>query len=299
VERIRSTLLGLGLTLALATPVISVWIAENAVHIWQRPVPRVSAAELTASETDSRWESVQVSASDGVRLDGWLMTPNVANRCAVLLLHGVGDTRLGMLGHARYLLQAGFTVLLPDARGHGASGGAIISYGLREADDVKRWVDLLVRRDPGVRVYGLGESMGAAILIQSLPEEHRFRAIVAECPFSTFEDVASYRLQRASGLPVALVWPVMQMGMQYVRLRYGFDLRHASPLAAIRAASVPTLLIHGTKDINIPPVESERIHAARPDLTRLWEVPGAVHVSAIAADPDRYRRTVIQWFRTH
>ena len=42
-------------------------------------------------------------------------------------------------------------------------------------------------------LYGLGESLGAAILIESLPREPRFRAVVAECPFDSFEDIAYYR----------------------------------------------------------------------------------------------------------
>jgi hypothetical protein len=51
---------------------------------------------------------------DGIALDGWLFTPPDPNGSAVILLHGVGDTRSGMAVHAGYLLQAGFTVRTPD-----------------------------------------------------------------------------------------------------------------------------------------------------------------------------------------
>ena len=50
-------------------------------------------------------------------------TPARPNGAAAIVLHGVGDTRLGVLGQARFLLDAGYTVLTPDSRGHGASGG--------------------------------------------------------------------------------------------------------------------------------------------------------------------------------
>jgi hypothetical protein len=53
-------------------------------------------------------------------------------------------TRAGMLAHAGYLLADGFTVLIPDSRGHGSSGGDIIAYGTREASDVHVWADWFV-----------------------------------------------------------------------------------------------------------------------------------------------------------
>ena len=37
-----------------------------------------------------------------------------------------------MVGYAELLLAHGFTVLLPDARAHGASGGSLATYGLLE-----------------------------------------------------------------------------------------------------------------------------------------------------------------------
>ncbi len=70
---------------------------------------------------------------------------------------------------------AGFT-------GHGASGGETVTYGILEAEDIARWAAWLSRQPGVMRVYGLGESMGAANLIESLPRRPGFRAIVAECP---------------------------------------------------------------------------------------------------------------------
>jgi uncharacterized protein len=105
-----------------------------------------------------------------------------------------------MMSHGEFLVRAGYTVLTPDARGHGESGGKIITYGVLEAQDVHLWADWLLAH--GVeRLYGLGESMGAAILLESLAREPRFRSVVAECPFATFEEVARYRMAQTSGAP--------------------------------------------------------------------------------------------------
>ena len=181
---------------ALGLPCLSVFVTEGALHIWQRSAPPPALAEMLGQETGASWETVQVTAGDGVVLDGWLFTPQQPNGAAVVALHGVGDTRLGMMAHAGFLVRAGYTVLAPDCRGHGSSGGDIITYGIREADDVHRWADLLLRR-PGIhRLYGIGQSMGASILLESLRREPRFRALVADCPFATFEEVAYDRLEQ-------------------------------------------------------------------------------------------------------
>ena len=278
------------------TPIL---VAEGALHIPFRPRPESAYADSIARGSAAVWETARVSAADGVVLDGWLFTPHDPNGSGVILLHGVGDTREGMTTHAEYLLRAGFTVLAPDARGHGASGGRVISYGIREAGDVHTWADWLLQYRPIVRLYGLGESMGAAILLQSLPREPRFRAVVADCPFDSFEDVAYYRLEHASRLGRWASWPVVQIGFLYARAVYGVNLYKASPAEAIRDITVPILLIHGTADTNIPPSQSGSLHAINLHATTLWLVPGATHVSSVSKCPDEYVHRVTEWFATH
>jgi pimeloyl-ACP methyl ester carboxylesterase len=160
----------IGVTIAaVLTPVL---VTEGALHIVTRPRPDSADADNIAWNGGATWEAARVSTSDGVLLDGWLFTPRQPSGSGVILLHGVGDTRTGMSVHATYLLRAGFTVLAPDSRGHGSSGGSPLTYGIRESRDVH-----------------------VATLLQSLAREPRFRAVVAEYPFDTFEDVAHYRVE--------------------------------------------------------------------------------------------------------
>ncbi len=277
----------------------SLLVANGALHIYIRPAPKDSVAQAVADSTGSNWEPAETAAPDGIALRGWIFTPHAANGSAVILLHGVGDTRKGVLQHAEYLLRAGFTVLTPDSRGHGASGGDYITYGVKEAADVHAWGDWLFAHRPVHRLYGMGESMGAAIILQSLATEPRYRAMVAECPYATFVEVAYDRLATPEFPPHFTLWPTIQTGFLYARLRYGVDLHLASPLAAVRATRVPVLLIHGTRDTNIPPRNSVELHAANPAATTLWLVPGATHVNALSMNPELYIRTVTGWFQDH
>jgi len=292
---LRAGVIGLAIGAVLSVGIVT----DNALHSPTRIQPKPAAADAISRETGATWDQVQVTAHDGAHLDAWFFRPREPNGSVVILLHGVADTRLGVLGHAAFLLRSGFSVLTPDSRGHGASGRDLITYGIREASDVHDWADWLFQHQEIKRLYGLGESLGAAILLQSLLKESRFRAIVAESPFATFEEVAYDRMLQVSRLPKPVFWPVIRLGFLYVRVRYGLDMSQASPAAAIRSTAVPVLLIHGTADTNIPIRHSQELHALNPTATRLWEIQGAEHVAGLSQDPEFYAKTVVGWFASH
>jgi uncharacterized protein len=274
-------------------------VTDNALRRQSNRPLQSGAADAVARNTGANWEPIQVTGIDGVVLKAWHFTPLKQNGAAVLLLHGVGDTRLGMLSHATFLLRNGFAVLLPDMRGHGESGGEIVTYGIKEAEDVRMWSDSLLKRYATERLYGIGQSMGAAILLESLRRERRFRAVVADSPFATFEEISYDRLGQVSGLPKFLFWPMIHVGFIYAWVRYDVNLQDASPEDAIRNISTPVLLIHGTRDTNIPPRHSQELHAVNPAMIHLWLVPGAEHVATLSVSPDLYVRNVTNWFNSH
>jgi pimeloyl-ACP methyl ester carboxylesterase len=274
-------------------------VTNNALHAPARFLASPAAADAVARNTGSAWEHVRVIAKDGVALDGWRFTPREPNGSVAILLHGIADNRLGMLAHASFLLRNGYSVLLPDLRGHGASAGDILTYGIKEADDIRCWADLLLNGHAAGRLYGIGQSLGAAILLESLLTEPRLRAIVADSPFASFEEIAYDRLQQFSGMPRAAFWPMIHFAFAYTSLRYGVDLRRASPVDAIRATKVPILLIHGALDTNIPPRHSQQLHAANLATSQLWIVGNAGHVASLSTAPDDYVRNVLGWLQTH
>ncbi len=84
-------------------------------------------------------------------LAGWFV-PVAETRKAVVLLHGYGTTRTQMLARARFFHDQGFAALLHDARGHGESGEALVSFGLFETRDLLGALDWL--RSRGFTEFG-------------------------------------------------------------------------------------------------------------------------------------------------
>ncbi len=147
--------------------------------------------------------TVTVRSFDRAVLEAWFLAPPKTPCRCVLLLHGIGDSRSGAVGFAPMFLHAGYAVLVPDGRGHGRSGGQVVTYGLLEKYDILAWTAWLRKR--GCReLYGLGESLGGAVLIEASALRPQFRSIVAECSYAHLRSVAKYRVQHFSGLPALL-----------------------------------------------------------------------------------------------
>src|SRR5258707_4629671 len=165
---------------AVFCAILAIFLGELAFRPQRVRVRKRPSAEATATRFGATLRDVLVTGSDGSNLQGWFARPADANGDAVILLHGVGDNREGMMGFAELFLSNGFAVLVPDSRAEGESGGDFPTYGLKESNDVHRWFEWLVMQQRPKCVFGMGESVGAAILLQSVQKENRFCAVIAE-----------------------------------------------------------------------------------------------------------------------
>jgi len=251
-----------------------------------------------ASHLESDLDNVSITTPDVITLQAWTIHPHRSNGDAVILLHGLGDNRIGMTGYAQLLLAHGFNVLLPDARAHGSSGGQLATYGLLERNDIHQWFEFVTAQTHPHCVFGFGESMGAAELLQSLTVEPGFCAVAAESSFSSFRQIAYDRMGQPFRLGPwfgsTLLRPVVEFAFLYVRWKYGLDLQQVSPEDSV-ATTVPVFLIHGQNDSNISLRHSRRIRSRSRNAV-LWEVPNADHCGAISESPREFEQRLLTWF---
>jgi pimeloyl-ACP methyl ester carboxylesterase len=255
-----------------------------------------------AQESRAYLDDVAMIAGDGAPLRAWYIHQERGNRNAALLLHGLGDNRMGTVGYAQILLAHGYDVLMPDARAHGISGGQIATYGLLEREDLRRWFEWLQVRDHPQCIFGFAESMGAAQLLESLDAEAGFCAVIAESSFSNFREIAYDRMGQqvhaGSWVGRTLLRPVVEIALAYTRLKYHLNLADASPEDTVARTRIPVLLIHGRADSNIPVRHSRRIQLRNPAVV-LWEVPGADHCAAISTFPKEFESRMVGWYSNH
>jgi uncharacterized protein len=283
--------------------VAGIFLADGTLHPARRPLSgeEVAVVQDSLHAVGADLSDVSITVRDGTVLRGWIFRPQSANGNAAILLHGLADNRLGMVGYANFLLAHGFTVLLPDARAHGASGGELATYGLVERNDIHQWIDFLEAEAHPRCVFGLGESMGAAELLQSLDTHPKLCAVAAESPFANFREIAYDRMgqpfRAGPWLGRTLFRPIVETAFLRARWKYRLDMEQVSPEQSIANSDVPVLLIHGQIDGNIPVRHSRLIHTRDPG-TLLWEVPHADHCGAFSVAPQEFEQRLLDWFST-
>jgi len=278
----------------------------------------IREADVSFVVTHSQREDFDVRAPDGVMLRGWQVTPPDPNGSWVLLFHGVADNRVGVIGQSELLLRAGYSVIMMDARGHGASEGRIATYGWLERNDTRAVIDALdahfMQRCAALQWHGpggpvcapshifvLGESMGAGIALQSGAADPRIEAVVAEASFANLReaayDYAGFRKYPWLGktLLAPFSWTLLYRGEKLT----GFPLAEISPIKAVAERPFPVLLICDQQDEALPCRHTQMIYDAARGPKRLWVVPGAYHTAALGFHPEEFRQRVLSFFASY
>lgn len=284
--------------------VIGTRASESALRVRgaRRERPAQSDGENLAAETGAALEDVSIVTADGITLRAWLFTPSDWNGEAVIFIHGFTDTRAYLINQARMLLAEGYAALMIDNRGHGASGDAVVTFGVRERFDVAQWGEWLCGRLGIGRYFLFGQSMGAAIGMLTLPLDSRIAGYVSEACYTHFAKAALRRLADrhffGQQWAAAVFRPVLAYGYLYGRVRYGADLRQSAPESVIAGVTVPVLLIHGTEDRTIPFDSIHALHALNPDWTEVYVIEGAGHTESFTKGGEEYRRRVLGFVRS-
>jgi alpha-beta hydrolase superfamily lysophospholipase len=322
---LRRRLIRIALILLLFPPLLAAvggWLAAPGfLHPIRRELTPdlIREADASFAVTRSTREDFDVRAPDGSLLRGWKVRPPNPNGNWVLLFHGVADNRVGVIGQSEFLLKAGYSVVMMDARAHGASEGPIATYGWLERNDTRAIIDALLasERDkynsiqmsspfpPGIsgparpqHLFALGESMGAAIALQSAGADPRIEAVVAESSFANLREAAyDYAgLRRSPLLGKTLfapgTWTLLYRGEKLA----GIPLAEVSPEKAVSSRAFPVLLICDENDVVLPCRHTEMIYAAARGPKQLWVVPRAFHTAALGFQPAEFKRRVLAFF---
>jgi fermentation-respiration switch protein FrsA (DUF1100 family) len=137
----------------------------------------------------ARADEVSLTMDDGVRIDATLLTPvgtpPAGGWPAVMMFHGLGGSHASLLPLAGTFREQGYAVLVPDARGHGTSGGFVSLDGPREVADVRTEFQWLAARpdvsDTQIGAWGISLGGGAA-----------WNSVVARVPFKALETVETW-----------------------------------------------------------------------------------------------------------
>lgn len=277
-------------------------LGPTVLHPFRRRVTvrQMAQADQVFASLNATREDFLVRADDGILLRGWKVKPAHPNGDWVLLLHGRSHNRSVMLPYAEFLLAAGYSVVMMDARAHGNSGGSMSMYGEREIFDIQVIVKSIESTERVIHLFALGESMGAAVSLQSAALVRQIDGVVAEGPFRNLREVTfDYAgLQQSAFLGKTLFRPAALVAVWIAQKQGGFSFEDISPEKAVAVRPFPILLICGASDRKIPCRHSEAIFNSAIGPKGLWNVPATGHEQAIKTSPAEFQRHVLNFFRT-
>lgn len=180
-------LVGVALCVAVAAPVASAPIPDRLsrsnpdLFAYDRTAPlAVTATPLLSGDPATRIDLLEYTTFDGTRVPALFarsVSPKKETRPCIVLQHGLGGDKGGILATFPELVTMGYSVLAIDARNHGARGNPLaggiaardatqLEAMLRETVvDLRRGIDVLARRPEcgRGRIGYVGYSMGGMI----------------------------------------------------------------------------------------------------------------------------------------
>lgn len=233
-------------------------------------------------------ESVEIKSHDGLTLRGnyYECEPGAPME---ILFHGYqGNAERDLCGAVERCFALGRNALIVDHRASGHSDGHVISFGINERRDCRRWVDFAIDKfGHDVRIMITGISMGAATVMMTAgePLPKNVVGVLADCGYTSPEEIIK-KVVRDMHLRVAIIYPFIKLG---ARIFGGFDLEETSPIEAMKSCTLPIIFVHGDNDDFVPYDMSVRLHeACASDKKALITVKGAGHGLAFPVDRAGY-----------
>ncbi len=239
-------------------------------HFLYFPDPRYEATPTTVGLT---YEEIAFQATDGTRLNGWLL-PGESEAPVVLFCMGNAGNISHRLETLQLLHDLGVAIFIFDYRGYGLSEGKASETGTYQ--DVTGAMNFLNKRGwPTSQIIIFGRSLGAAIGLEAALRNPPAGLIME----SAFTSISAMGRHHYPLLNLLLGW---LLGAKYDNLE---------KIAALKS---PLLLIHGKDDTICPPRMAEELYARAPKEKQPFWISGADHNNGFIVGGEAYRQTLKQ-----
>lgn len=224
---------------------------------------------------DRPHEWIYTVSYDGLRLAARYF-PNGSNK-TVILFHGYRSSAARDFSCAvEMYLKFGFNVLLCDQRSHGRSEGRLITFGVKESQDVLSWTEFALGHYGAEKILLGGMSMGATtvLLACALPLPEAVKGVVADCGFTSPVAIIKKVAKQSMKINATFLLPFLNL---YCKMFGKFSIYGCDTTQVLKKSKMPILFIHGANDGFVPCEMSKTAFSANPEGRRLVLVEGADH----------------------
>jgi uncharacterized protein len=226
------------------------------------------------------------------RMDAW-----IADGSDTWMIH-VHDRNHGLeqaLRTVRALAPEGFTHMAINYRGdpgQPSDSSGLGTYGLTERDDLAAAIEFALDRG-ATRIFLAGYGSGGAVVLAEAYRSSDVAGIVLDGPIVDARSAIEHRAGSEEGLVGRLPATVRAVGMFVASLRFSISWETTDYLSRAELLDEPTLVLHGSEDLDHPVDDSRRLAAERPGVVTLVEIPGAGSDRTWNLDPGTYETALL------
>lgn len=236
-------------------------------------------------------EKLTVKTDKGICLSAEYIK-NPAKKGTIICVHGYKSSgKKDFGGIINYLYSRGLSILLPDSRAHGSSGGRYLGFGVLDSRDTLLWVDK-IKEFGEERIYLYGISMGcAAVTMAAADCPAQVKGIIADCGFTSPIAQLKYNFKavRAPVLP-------LYFASFWCRVFAGYSYDGLSSIDSLKKSAIPVLFFHGAEDRLVPLKMSEDNYALTAAPKKLVVVNNAGHALCHYTDTKAYEKEIDDFF---
>ncbi|QQS35851.1 MAG: alpha/beta fold hydrolase [Ignavibacteriales bacterium] len=251
------------------------------------------------SDLNLKYEQFDITVEDTLKLKGWFIHSQIQPATGtIFLLHGIGNSKSVMLRTSKMLVEQGFNCVVYDSRANGESGGLNCTFGYYEKKDLSAYIDSAIVLFSGSGPFAVfGTSLGAAVAIQAMSEDHRIVCGIAQSPFGSLREIVRDYFSRVIVLSINSI-PDNSLNKAEVIAHFSAD--SVQPLLSASKITQPTMIVHGLNDSHIKPEYGKQIYENLRSPVKIWypiEQAGHNDVSAIGGQI--YNREIISFFKKY
>ncbi|BBM89168.1 hypothetical protein COTS27_00862 [Spirochaetota bacterium] len=201
--------------------------------------------------------------NDNQKIYAWF-TKNVDSSIGdhvLLLQHGHRQNRHEMLKQAEILYKAGFSILITTIRAHDQSDGKFITFGLKEAEDIRCWHTFLTaeQRFLPKKIGFIGNSMGGVTLLRTHYLYKIGAVLVLQSVLADLDETIKKRASYVTRLPGLLFQiPISTL----IKIWTRFNTRDVKPHLWATAITIPAFIMQGGSDTLVPTTSGETLYNA-------------------------------------
>ncbi len=249
--------------------------------------------------TQTKKERIVIKSKDNLNLVGYFIK-GVSEDDYALLIHGYHGRYYSLDRQALFFHNLGFNLLLINQRAHDESDGKYTTLGYKERDDIKRWINEIIKRNSNAKILLFGSSMGAFVVMNIIGKKapKNIKAAIEDSGYFSIYEELYYQTKVVAKVRLAKF--LMFLANIKTRLVNNFSIK-LNVKESLGETEVPLLLIHGEDDDFVPVDAIDKCYKAiNPKCVKKKVIfPLAGHQESYSYYPEEYEEIIKEFIKDY